>query len=144
MKLARNTLALVLLLVATLYAQGPRGGQRPQGSASPAMQLERLVKAMAGASVPLSDAQQTTILSVYQDAETAAKSDGSSSDEATRRQQMQSLQASVRKEVRALLTEDQAKVFDAMRQPGPPGANGGPGSQQGTSGSGLDAGPPSN
>ncbi|WP_047491933.1 hypothetical protein [Terriglobus sp. TAA 43] len=59
--------------------------------------------------------QKKQIFSVYVDAQTAAQSSSSNStDEFTRRQQMEALQTSVRKEVRALLTEPQQKVFGAM------------------------------
>ncbi len=82
------------------------------------MEIARLTKVMADASVPLSDEQQTSILMVYEDGEIAARSDaGCTHDEATRHEQMRALMASVRKAVRGQLSDEQAKVFDTMRHP---------------------------
>ncbi|MEZ2347820.1 hypothetical protein [Terriglobus sp. RCC_193] len=104
----------VFLLTVLLVVQSGITQQRMEPP-SPAMEVDRIARAMSRAEVGLSTDQQKKIFSVYVDAQTAAQSSSSSStDEFARRQQMEALQASVRKEVRALLTEAQQKVFDTM------------------------------
>lgn len=104
----------VLLLTALLVVQSGITQQRREPP-SPAMEVDRIAHAMTQAQVALSTDQQKSIYGVYVDAQTAAQSaSSSSSDEFARRQQMEALQTSVRKEVRALLTEAQQTVFDAM------------------------------
>ncbi len=96
-----------------------RGGKH--GQPSPAMELDRLAGAMQAAAAPLTDDQKTTILGILQDRATAMKalrrSTASPEDQATqRRQLMESSNASIR----ALLSEAQTRVFDAMLSSPPP------------------------
>lgn len=104
----------VFLLTVLLVGQSGITQQRPEPP-SAAMEVDHIARAMSRAQVALTTDQQKQIFSVYVDAQTAAQSSSSSStDEFTRRQQMEALQTSVRKEVCALLTEAQQKVFDTM------------------------------
>lgn len=126
----------VFLLTVLLVVQSGITQQRPEPP-SAAMEVDRIARAMSRAQVALTTDQQKQIFSVYVDAQTAAQSSSSSStDEFTRRQQMEALQTSVRKEVRALLTDAQQKVFDAMATQRGPEGNGGPGA------GGPPSGPP--
>lgn len=117
---------------------GSRGGQH--GPPTPAMELQRIVRSMAQASVPLSDVQKSTILGVLEDRETAMKAlreSGATGEEA--RSQRDKLMATSRASIRAALTEAQAKVFDAMSA-GPPNGGMAPSGPPPSSGGGSSAG----
>ena len=119
---------------------GPRGGQHQPPT--PAMELQRIARTMAQASVPLSDVQKSTILGVLDDRETAMKAlrdSGVTGEQA--RPRREKLMAAGRAGIRAALTEAQAKVFDAMPS-GPPNGGAprsGPPPSSGSSSRGTDS-----
>ena len=126
--------ALLLALTCTLKAQttsgaspseappdaGQPGGPPHGGPPSPAQELQRLA-----ATLQLSDAQKTEILPILEKRHAAMEAlMHSGSDRSTTGQEIHQLMDSTNQEIRALLTEEQQKIFDNMRPPRPP-QNGG-------------------
>ena len=97
----------------------PPGGMRG-GPPSPAMQLQQLTQELS-----LTDAQQAAVLPILTDRQTkmeALRKDGNSG--ATREAQMQQMRVILdasNAQIRALLTEQQAAIFDKMQPQGPAG-----------------------
>jgi Spy/CpxP family protein refolding chaperone len=104
-------------------ARGRGRGAGPGTAATPDAQVQRL-----NAAVTLTDAQKARVLAIYQDEATqlqAVRDDTKLTQEA-RMAKQQEIQAATRTAVRALLTADQQKKFDAMPAGGR-GNRGGPG-----------------
>ena len=105
------------------FAQGgPGGGQR--GGGTPEQQLERLKTQITG----ITDAQSTKLLAIY--AASAKRTDSLRTalgdDRAAYREKSQPITAARSAQIKAVLTADQQKAFDAMPQGRGPGG-GGPG-----------------
>lgn len=120
LKLLFTVCAVVLCLAIALRAQQGPGGPPPGGPPTPAKELERLDKVLT-----LSDTQKSQILEILEKRHTEIDAlMKSSSDRSASHEQMHTIFDTTNKEIRALLTESQQKLFDAMRPPKPP-SNGG-------------------
>jgi len=133
MKSLKTLLTAAVLGLAVLpalsYAQPPAGGGGPGGPGgggrrgqTPEQQIARLEEAVG----TLTAEQKTKITAIY----TKAATDRAAlAPEDRRGQKGQDMTAATNKEIRALLTPDQQKKFDAMppmgRGPGGPGGPGG-------------------
>lgn len=108
--------------------RGGRGGA-PGAAATPDAQVQRL-----NGAVTMTDEQKAKVLAIYKDEATklqALRDDTKLTPEA-RMAKMQEIQTATRASVRALLTADQQKKFDAM----PAGGAGGRGNRGGQGGGG--------
>ena len=117
---------------ATNGARGRGRGMAPGAAATPDAQVQRL-----NAAVTLTDEQKAKVLAIYKDEETklqAVRDDTKLTAEA-RMAKLQEIQTASRASVRALLTADQQKKFDAMPAGGR-GNRGGPGGGGGGGGGG--------
>lgn len=104
----------------------PANGARPPGSPPTAAQeLQRITKELS-----LSEEQQTEVLPILTKRHTEIDAlMQSNTDRAAMGPQMRAIMDATNKQIRALLTEAQQKLFDNMRPPRPPGQNeNGPGS----------------
>jgi len=115
---------------------GGGGGRRGRGGMqTPEQQVQRL-----DAAVKLTDDEKTKATDIYKKAQTDLQSlrgGGGTREEMQAKQQ--DIQKSVHDQIRALLTPDQQKAFDAMPPP-PMGGRGG--RRGGAGGAGGDAPPP--
>jgi hypothetical protein len=112
--------------------RGGRGGA-PGAAATPDAQVQRL-----NGAVTMTDEQKAKVLAIYKDEATklqALRDDTKLTPEA-RMAKMQEIQTATRASVRALLTADQQKKFDAM----PAGGAGGRGNRGGQGGGGGGGG----
>jgi len=116
-----TTLRYILLILlgvciaVTARAQGPGGGQRG-GPPTAAQELAHLQKQLT-----LTDDQSAAILPILEKRHTDIDALMQSGDDrSTIGTQMRTIIDTSNKEIRALLTEAQQKIFDAMRPPKPP------------------------
>ncbi len=101
---------------------------------TPEQQVQRL-----DAAVKLTDDQKTKVTDIYKKAQTdmqGLRGGGGTREEMQAK--MQDIQKSTHDQIRALLTEDQQKKFDAM----PPPPMGGRGGRRGGGGAGAPPPPP--
>lgn len=125
MKLLKKLLTAAVLGLAILpaisFAQPPGGGQgRGRGPQTPEQQIAALETAVG----TLTADQKTKITAIY----TKASEEMAKLAPEDRRGKGQEMRAATNKEVRALLTPEQATKFDAMPPPGR-GGRGGRGGQ---------------
>ena len=119
------------LLPATSMAQnGPAPAEKRGGPGGARMGFEQMV-ARLDESVTLTAEQKTKVTAIYQ--EQMAAMQAIPQDE--RREKMREAMAATREKIRALLTPEQAKKFDAMPAqgrggPSGPGGPGGPGGEK--------------
>ncbi len=113
--------------------RGGRGGGR--GGFTPEQQIARLEEAVG----KLTDDQKTKITAIYTDSQKEMQDARGSSggDRAAMMEKMQEINKKAHDAVRALLTEDQQKKFDAMP---PPARGGGRGRRGGGGGGGAPGG----
>jgi hypothetical protein len=114
-------------------ARGRGRGVAPGSAATPDAQVQRL-----NAAVSLTDEQKAKILAIYQDEakKLQALRDDTKLSQEERMAKLQEAQTATRAAVRALLTSDQQKKFDAM-----PAANAGGRGNRGGPGGGGGGGP---
>lgn len=113
---------------------GGRGrgrGVGPGTTATPDAQVQRLNTA-----VTMTDAQKAKVRAIYQEeaAKLQAVRDDTKLTQEARMAKLQEIQTASRASIRALLTSDQQKKFDAMPAAGGRGNRGGPGGGQGGGG----------
>ncbi|MEO6569800.1 MAG: hypothetical protein ABIO94_13640 [Opitutaceae bacterium] len=120
MKLLKKLLTAAVLGLAILpaisFAQPPGGGGRGRGAQTPEQQIAALETAVG----TLTADQKTKITAIY----TKAAEEMAKLAPEDRRGKGQDMRTATNKEVRALLTPEQATKFDAMP---PPGRGGRPG-----------------
>lgn len=107
------------------FAQGGPGGGGARPQQTPEQQLERLKTQITG----ITDAQSTKLLAVY--AASAKRSDSLrtalNGDFASMREKSAPITAERTAKIKAILTADQQKAFDALPQGGRGGFGGGAG-----------------
>jgi len=111
-----TSLMVVLGLGGALHAQGP-GGRPPGGPPTAAQELQRLTQALT-----LTEAQQEAILPILEKRGAAMQAlmqngEGREANQAA----MQTIFATSDSEIRALLTEAQVTIYNAMHSSKPPG-----------------------
>lgn len=116
MKTIKSFLACSILLVSTsLFAQHPGGGQRGGQPGPPPIpsnkQIEQMVTDLAG-KLSLSADQKTKVLSLYKEHFKQVK-EKTSGNSRPRREEMEALDATLAKNVKAVLTQNQKSKYEA-------------------------------